>query len=109
MHHSAQRTRQCHSPIAAHSVRSTEQHVDELWARAERAIRRRSEHSQQELQQRSAQLRAMNPLAVLQRGYSVTRMADGTIVRKRDDVSAGDTITTQVSDGTIKSEVKDGR
>lgn len=89
------------------SVRDAEQHVDELWLRAGRSAGRNAERHAQDLRRVVAQLRAMNPLAVLDRGYSVTRNAAGRIVRARGDVRPGERIVTQVGDGAFTSEVQD--
>ncbi len=49
------------------------------------------------------QLRALNPLAVLERGYSVTRGDDGRVLKRAGDVRAGERLTTRVADGTFTS------
>jgi len=51
------------------------------------------------------QLRALSPLAVLQRGYSVTRLADGRLVSRVDSVPVGDDLVTQLADGFVTSKV----
>ena len=58
------------------------------------------------IDERAASLDAIGPLAVLQRGYSLTQDEDGSIVRSIADVKAGQHIQTVVSDGTIDSTVK---
>lgn len=52
-------------------------------------------------------LRALSPLAVLQRGYSLSFRADGTLLRSADEVHAGDSITTRLRAGTVRSRVVD--
>ncbi len=52
-----------------------------------------------------SQLRMLNPLAVLGRGYSLTRKPDGTVVRNSADVDVGEKITTQLADGKVVSNV----
>ena len=52
----------------------------------------------------AAALGALNPLAVLSRGYSVA-FSDGKLVKDTACVSAGDRIETRVSDGVIYSTV----
>ena len=44
-------------------------------------------------------LGALNPLAVLSRGFAVISQADGTTVRRVGQVHSGETLTVQVSDG----------
>jgi exodeoxyribonuclease VII large subunit len=50
-------------------------------------------------------LAALNPLAVLGRGYSVTMSETGTLVRNVSDVRARDVLKTTVADGEIHSSV----
>lgn len=52
-----------------------------------------------------ARVRLLDPVNVLQRGWSITRDADGTIVRSTGDVAAGTSLVTQLADGTIASTV----
>ncbi len=42
----------------------------------------------------------------LERGYSLTLNADGALVRSVADVKAGDSITTRLADGTVRSGVE---
>ena len=53
-------------------------------------------------------LEALNPLAVLQRGYAMVTTPDGEVVRSIGDVQAGDTINVHVSDGDFPAQVMDG-
>lgn len=59
----------------------------------------------QDIKRLAMQLRALSPLAVLQRGYSVTRLADGQIVSRTVQAQAGAALITQLSDGFVKSTV----
>lgn len=59
------------------------------------------------LAQAGTHLRSLSPLAVLQRGYSLSFRADGTLLRSADEVSAGDAITTRLHAGTVRSRVTD--
>jgi exodeoxyribonuclease VII large subunit len=51
------------------------------------------------------QLTLLSPLAVLERGYSLTRTADGALVRSVADAAPGTALVTQVKDGAIRSVV----
>ncbi len=53
----------------------------------------------------TARVAALDPAVQLARGWSITRRADGTIVRSVDDVGTGDTVTTALGDGTLVSIV----
>jgi len=61
----------------------------------------------QNLRRLEVQLRALNPLAVLDRGYSLTETADGVVVRDAAAVKTGDRLKTRFAKGTIISEVKE--
>lgn len=82
-----------------------QQRLDTLTARLERNMERRLERLQSRFQLAHARLTTMNPLATLARGYAIVRGEDGRIVQKVRDAAAGDTLTIQLSDGTIKSQV----
>ncbi len=55
----------------------------------------------------SSQLRTLSPQNTLDRGYAIVRDAAGSIVSKRGKVEGGDTVTVQVSDGSISATVTD--
>ncbi len=61
----------------------------------------------QNLRRLEVQLRALSPLAVLDRGYSLTQTADGKVVRDTAQLKKGDVIKTRVAKGTVISEVKE--
>jgi exodeoxyribonuclease VII large subunit len=51
-------------------------------------------------------LESVNPLAVLARGFSLTRLADGRVVRDARQVKLGDRIRTWLAAGEIVSRVE---
>ena len=53
----------------------------------------------------SAKIEATDPMAVLERGYSVAYSSSGTIIKSIDDVSPDDEITVRMGDGSILSRV----
>ncbi len=61
--------------------------------------------SRQRLTGLGKQLEAMSYKSVIKRGYSVTRIAGGQILRSVNDVSPGDRLETELSDGKITSRV----
>jgi exodeoxyribonuclease VII large subunit len=79
--------------------------LDGRSTRLSSAAGRRVERSRARLEAVAASIRAVDPRAVLGRGYSITTRADGRVVRSRDDVRDGDPMRTQVADGTIDSVV----
>ncbi|MEG4391394.1 exodeoxyribonuclease VII large subunit [Microcoleus sp. BROC3] len=50
-------------------------------------------------------LSALNPAAVLQRGYAAVIQSDGTIVRKSDGLELGEELTVRLSRGVLKVKI----
>lgn len=44
---------------------------------------------------------------MLARGYAIPRLEDGTVVRSKTDVAAGDSLRLRVADGEIPCIVKE--
>ena len=57
----------------------------------------------------TACLESLSPLAVLARGYSVTSVAGGQIVRDSAQVEPGQTIVSRLAKGEITSRVESKR
>jgi exodeoxyribonuclease VII large subunit len=51
-------------------------------------------------------VRALDPRRVLERGYTITRTADGRVVRAPADTAVGDEIVTELAQGHITSRVE---
>ena len=97
------------SEMAHASIRQVGEHrvsLERLGDRMAHAMAMRRERSRRDLERLQSQLKALSPVAVLERGYSVTRKEDGTIVRSSDEVAMGDRLYTRVASGTVESEVK---
>ncbi len=73
--------------------------------RMEQAARRRLEDARRGLKHADAQLRMLNPRAVLARGYSLTRLPDGTVLRSAAEALPGTRLRTELADGTVNSIV----
>jgi exodeoxyribonuclease VII large subunit len=65
------------------------------------AMQRRIEQPRTRLDRLNAQLLALNPEAILQRGYAIARSAEGRAVRRVAELPAGAPFTLQVSDGIV--------
>ncbi len=61
----------------------------------------KNEHVERQM----AKLHALSPLNVLNRGFSVTQMADGSIVRDAADVNPGDKLKIRLASGKLNAEV----
>jgi exodeoxyribonuclease VII large subunit len=53
-----------------------------------------------------ARVRSLDPVNVLARGWSITRTADGRLVRDPADVAAGDVLITELAAGAVHSRVE---
>jgi exodeoxyribonuclease VII large subunit len=51
-------------------------------------------------------LEALNPQAVLGRGYAIVRGAGGAVIRSAQQVKIGDRLDIQVADGQFPAEAK---
>ena len=54
---------------------------------------------------RAARIAAVDPAVQLARGWSITRRADGSVVRSTADIDVGERVLTRVIDGTFASDV----
>jgi exodeoxyribonuclease VII large subunit len=84
------------SPAAA--LRRRRERLDDLARRAQQAIARALLAPRARLGSAEASLRALSPLAVLARGWSLTT-ANGRVVRAATDVAVGDALETRLADG----------
>ncbi|MBL7077446.1 MAG: exodeoxyribonuclease VII large subunit [Kiritimatiellae bacterium] len=63
----------------------------------------RKERTRATLDRLSSQLRMLSPLAVLERGYSMTTDAQGRVIQDAKDVKKGDRLTTRLGKGQVVS------
>jgi exodeoxyribonuclease VII large subunit len=82
------------------------EHLADFRARLERSLERMLESSAARLGFLDARLRALSPLAVLDRGYALVFSHDGELIRSRAQVATGDHVTTRLADGTFTSNVE---
>jgi exodeoxyribonuclease VII large subunit len=87
-----------------------QQLLDESGERLQRAMQQLVRFKQQKLDALQGATQALSPLAVLARGYSITRRNNSDqIIRSITDVSAGQFVETVLADGTIDSKVMNTR
>ncbi|MFT3695178.1 MAG: exodeoxyribonuclease VII large subunit [Kofleriaceae bacterium] len=86
--------------IAAHHKQ-----LAEVMPKLDAAMRRILEQRHRELGRLGAQMHALSPLAVLDRGYA-TVMKDGQIIRDPAQVASGDTLDVRLARGTLEVVVK---
>jgi len=66
----------------------------------------RLQNSRTKINQYQKLVQMADPKNTLKRGFSITRNQEGQIIRSVKDVKGIKTITTQLEDGIINSEVK---
>ncbi|MBR4960812.1 MAG: exodeoxyribonuclease VII large subunit [Clostridia bacterium] len=76
--------------------------LSERLIRAEERIRMQSRAA---LQAEAGKLSALNPLAVLSRGFSAVYREDGVLVKSAENVKPGDSITIRTEDGELDASV----
>lgn len=80
--------------------------LDDLEVRLKRGVKQSVQSARQQLQALASSLNALSPLAVLDRGYSLTkRVSDGELIRDASKVAIGDRLSTLLANGSMISEV----
>jgi exodeoxyribonuclease VII large subunit len=74
--------------------------------RVERSVERTLQRARARMSALDAQLNALSPLAVLERGYALVLTEDGVVIRSALQVAKGDLVTTRLSDGEFASRVE---
>jgi exodeoxyribonuclease VII large subunit len=97
------RALQAHSP--ARELAARREKVAQLQRRLAALPLQCLERARQRFARTEAIARLLGPEATLQRGYSITTDAQGTIIRSQSEVTSGSRIRTRVTDGQFESEV----
>ena len=87
-------------------LRASAQLLQQLVSRLSFSFKKDFQLLQESLEHFRSTLSNLDPAAVLARGYSITRDADGKVVTAAAAVAVGDRLTTRLSKGEIESEVK---
>jgi exodeoxyribonuclease VII large subunit len=95
------------SPLG--SINNQRQRLDELSLRQAVAWQHRLQYLRVENKGWQQRLAALNPYAVLQRGYAIVSNSEGQVIHSRAQVSEQAVLAIQVSDGKFKVRVTDTR
>ena len=79
--------------------------IDTLAARSRRCLDHRLVRAHEDIDHRLARVRALSPLATLQRGYAVVQNAAGTLVTASTDVAPGEQVVARLASGSIRATV----
>ena len=77
------------------------------FTRLERSMERNIRGAATHLHAIDGRLRALSPLAVLDRGYALVQGTDGTLIRSATQLSEGDRVITRLSEGSFASRVEE--
>jgi exodeoxyribonuclease VII large subunit len=75
--------------------------IEQRYSVAAKAVVRAREHTVENFM---ARLDSMSPLRVLDRGYSITQLNDGRILRDASQVSVGSALSIRLARGSIEAE-----
>ena len=87
-------------------IHHLDRRLDELAERAKMATQRLLERQSSRMAQAAAQLEALSPLGVLNRGYSVTRTQRLDVINDVNSLSIGEPISTQFASGWVISRIE---
>ena len=92
-------------PVLKLRLQAVRTQLDRAAARLEPALALRLQAVRARFEKAEARLEAYSPYGVLERGYSITTAADGTVIRNAASVREGDVLTTRLGTGTVRSSV----
>jgi exodeoxyribonuclease VII large subunit len=98
-----------HSSNPAVRIASGRGLLGRLQGRLDAGARRSLDRSQRRFRVLAGKLDGLSPLAVLGRGYSLTRTEAGQIVRRAGQVAAGDTVDVLLHEGRLGCRVAEVR
>jgi exodeoxyribonuclease VII large subunit len=87
-------------------VLNNRQQLDGLTDRRQRAVTQQVRLLHAHAQGAAQRLQALNPLAVLQRGFAVVSDSEGKLIRIVAQAQAGQRLRIQVSDGTFHARTE---
>ena len=79
--------------------------LNDLSERLRRALKTRLDRDQRQCEALGDRLAAIDPRAVLRRGYALVRDASGAIVRSAQTVTSGDRLAVQIGETVLQVEV----
>jgi exodeoxyribonuclease VII large subunit len=91
----------------SHRCQRMRQTIEHLESRSKRAIDTTIERARAAGTGFEGRLTALSPLAVLDRGYSLTFAGSGQLLRESSAVAPGETVRTRLARGTVTSTVTD--
>ncbi|MGH1374619.1 MAG: exodeoxyribonuclease VII large subunit [Cellvibrionaceae bacterium] len=97
---------QLHHKAPTQKMQALHERLNLLHQKLNQQMQQKLRDSQQALGKAAAVLDSVNPLSILQRGYSVTSRSSGEIVSDAKSINVGDTLNTQLAQGNVESIVQ---
>ena len=85
---------------------NAERRLERIRPRLMPALKLHLQRVESRLGNAEAKLKAYSPYGVLDRGYSLTTAADGSVVKDAKKVKSGDVLTTRLAEGSVESVVR---
>ena len=85
---------------------NAERRLERVRPRLMPALKLSLQRAESRLENAAARIKAYSPYGVLERGYSLTTAADGSVVRDAKNVKAGDVLVTRLAKGSVESIVR---
>jgi exodeoxyribonuclease VII large subunit len=92
------------SPVR--QIQNERQALDHLQMRSVRSMRHALELQRVRLEGIRSRVEALNPNAILQRGFAILQRPDGKMIRKAGEVRAGDRVDVRLNDGKLATRVE---
>ncbi len=89
-----------------HEVDRRAEALAQLRQRSRRCLTNRLDRAGDDVVHQLARVRALSPLATLERGYAVLQTSAGPVVRDAGEVSVGDVLTARIARGRLQIEVQ---
>jgi exodeoxyribonuclease VII large subunit len=86
-------------------LRARRDEVDDLTARARRSLSNRLDRAQDDVRHQRARVRALSPLATLERGYALVAAPDASLVTDPAQAGVGTTLDIRVARGRLRADV----
>jgi exodeoxyribonuclease VII large subunit len=90
----------------ARQILSERQGIDDFQQRGLRAFRNSLQLRSAHLAGLNSRLEALNPQAILQRGYALLHRPDGRLVRGVGEIQVGEAVDVRLRDGTLSTRIE---
>ncbi len=97
---------QLHHKAPTQRMQALYERLSLLQQKLDQQMQQKLRDSRQALGKAAAVLDSVNPLSILQRGYSVTSKSNGEIISDTQSINVGDTLSTRLAEGSIESVVQ---